>query len=83
MSQIEILLILQELGGTATHTQIVKRAKEKFPDLTLYQYVGNRIQKLIKSGTVKVNGLSNGKYSGDRVYTIIDDSVLQNRNIIQ
>ena len=84
MSQIEILLILQELGGSAKQSDIMKRAREKFPDLSLHKYVGNRLQKLSKSGCVSCKRDDTIKqHIGDVVWTIIDDSVLQNRNIIQ
>lgn len=53
MSQEEVYKILKELGGNATTRQIRIRAKEKFPQASLYQYVTNRLQKLEKNGYVK------------------------------
>jgi Fe2+ or Zn2+ uptake regulation protein len=53
LSQEEVYKILKELGGKATTRQISIRAKEKFPTASLYQYVGNRLQKLEKNGHVK------------------------------
>jgi uncharacterized membrane protein len=53
LSQQEVYLILKELGGEATTKQISIRAKEKFPDATLYTYVHNRLTKLEKNGYVK------------------------------
>ncbi len=46
MSQEDVYKILKELGGKATSKQISELARKKFPDRTLYQYVGNRLQKL-------------------------------------
>lgn len=46
MSQEDVYKILKELGGKATSKQISELARKKFPDQTLYQYVGNRLQKL-------------------------------------
>jgi Fe2+ or Zn2+ uptake regulation protein len=53
MSQKEVYEILKELGGEATTRQIAIRAKEKFPGLSLYLYVSNRLHKLEKNGYVK------------------------------
>jgi Fe2+ or Zn2+ uptake regulation protein len=53
VSQEEIIIILKELGGEATTKEIKSRAKEKFPDLTLYHYVFDRLKKLEKWGYVK------------------------------
>ena len=52
MSQEEVYKILEELGGEATTLEIRKRAKEKFPTFSLYQYVGNRLRKLEKNGYI-------------------------------
>lgn len=46
MSQDEVMNIIRELGGKATSAEIRKRAKEKFPDATLYQYIADRLHKL-------------------------------------
>lgn len=48
MSQEDVLKILKELGGKATLFEIRKRAREKYPDRTLYLYVSNRLSKLEK-----------------------------------
>jgi Mn-dependent DtxR family transcriptional regulator len=53
MSQDETILILQELGGKATSSDIRRKAKEKFPRQTLWQYTGQRLTKLEKSNLVK------------------------------
>jgi uncharacterized membrane protein len=53
MSQEEVYKIIKELGGEATYRQIKQRAKEKFPNSTLWQYVGDRLKKLEKKGYVK------------------------------
>lgn len=49
MSQEEVYKIIAELGGEATYKQIKQRAKEKFPGLSLHQYIGNRLRKLEKN----------------------------------
>jgi hypothetical protein len=36
MSQKEVYDIIKELGGEATYREIKRRAKEKFPNLTLF-----------------------------------------------
>ena len=48
MSQEDVLKILKELGGKATSSEIRKRAREKYPDRTLYLYVSDRLNKLEK-----------------------------------
>jgi Fe2+ or Zn2+ uptake regulation protein len=48
LSQYEIYLILEELNGKATTSQIKKRAREKFPDYSLHTYVYDRLTKLEK-----------------------------------
>ena len=53
MSQHEVYLILKELGGEATPRQIRERAKEKFPEYSLWQYVGDRLTKLERNGYIK------------------------------
>lgn len=52
MSQKEVYKIIAELTGEATYKQIKQRAKEKFPQLSLHQYVKNRLRKLEKKGYV-------------------------------
>ena len=52
MSQKEVYDIIKELGGEATYREIKRRAKEKFPNLTLWQYVTDRLKKLEKNGYV-------------------------------
>ncbi|MFL6425697.1 MAG: hypothetical protein ACJ71R_19205 [Nitrososphaeraceae archaeon] len=46
MSQQAVLQILYELGGSATSSEIIKFAREKYPDLSLWQYMGDRLRKL-------------------------------------
>lgn len=53
VSQDETILILQELGGKATSGEVSKRAKEKFPKQTLWQYTSQRLSKLFKSNLVR------------------------------
>ena len=50
MCQEEVYKIIKELGGEAAHKEIKQRAKEKFPHLSLYQYVGDRLTKLKRKG---------------------------------
>jgi len=45
-----VLELLQELGGIATVSEISTLAREKYPDLSLSHYVGNRLWKLKKWG---------------------------------
>ncbi len=61
MSQFVVYMILKELGGKATTRQIKERALEKFPDLTLYSYVRNRLNKLKKKGFVRNYPTKNDK----------------------
>jgi hypothetical protein len=44
MSQQIVLQLLQELGGIATSSEIIRLAREKYPDLSLWQYVGDRLR---------------------------------------
>ena len=48
MSQTDIYDILKELGGKASTAEIRQRAKEKYPNRTLHQYVYDRLHKLKK-----------------------------------
>jgi hypothetical protein len=52
MSQIETMIILRELGGRATSKVIRDRCKEKFPNYSLWQYVTERLNRLIYYGDV-------------------------------
>ncbi|MFL6420097.1 MAG: hypothetical protein ACJ71P_11860 [Nitrososphaeraceae archaeon] len=52
MSQQAVLQILYELGGSATSSEIIKFAREKYPDLSLWQYIGDRLRKLKRWGLV-------------------------------
>jgi hypothetical protein len=52
MSQQIVLQLLQELGGVASSHEIRRLAREKYPNLTLWQYVGNRLLKLRKWGYI-------------------------------
>jgi Fe2+ or Zn2+ uptake regulation protein len=60
MSQEKVYEILKELGGKARTTEIRDRAKAKFPEATLYKYVGQQLNQLEKYGCVK-RAFSNGK----------------------
>jgi hypothetical protein len=50
---------LQELGGTATSSDIIRLAREKYPDLSLWQYVGNRLRKLRRSDFIGYDVVTN------------------------
>jgi Fe2+ or Zn2+ uptake regulation protein len=62
MSQQLVLQLLQELGGVATSSQIVKLAREKYPDLSLWQYVNNRLRKLKKWGFIGYDAVTNNYF---------------------
>lgn len=53
MSQKIVFELLKELGGVATRKQISELAKKKYPDLTLHQYVSDRLLKLKNWGYVE------------------------------
>ena len=55
MSQKVVFALLKELGGRATVRQISELARKRYPDDTLYSYVGNRLRKLQNWGYVKRN----------------------------
>jgi hypothetical protein len=46
MSQQAVLELLTELGGTASSSEIIRLAREKYPELSLWQYIGDRLRKL-------------------------------------
>ena len=68
MSQDDIYEILKELGGEASTSDIRKRAKEKFPDRSLYSYVTNRLKKMEKKGI-----LQSTDYGSDKMWEIVED----------
>ena len=41
MSQQTVLQLMQELGGIATSSQIIRLASQKYPDLSLSHYVSS------------------------------------------
>jgi cytochrome b involved in lipid metabolism len=55
MSQLVVYQFLIDLGGKATLKQIREMALRKFPESTLYSYVGQRLHKLEEEGVVKHN----------------------------
>jgi hypothetical protein len=55
MSQQTVLELLQELGGTATSSEIIILAREKYPDLSLWQYIGDRLRKLKRWDDIDYN----------------------------
>lgn len=52
MSQKKIYDILDYLGGEATRKEIVAAARQKYPNVTLYKYVSDRLYRLAKWGIV-------------------------------
>jgi hypothetical protein len=52
MNQQTVLELLQELGGIATSSEIIRLAREKYPNPSLSHYVGNRLRKLKKWGFI-------------------------------
>lgn len=52
MSQAKVLALLDELGGRAKSSAIIQKAKEKYPDTSLWQVVGIRLTKLREWGEV-------------------------------
>jgi hypothetical protein len=52
MSQYEARIILLELGGVATTTEMKEKAREKFPHSTLHMYIGQRLRKMEEWGEV-------------------------------
>ena len=56
MSQKIILQLLRELGGRATRKQIADLARKKYPDATLYSYVGLPLRRLQRWGLVDFDG---------------------------
>jgi hypothetical protein len=53
MSQEKTYNLLKELGGTATQKEIATLAKKKYPEDTLYQYIGGPLHKLEKWGCLQ------------------------------
>jgi hypothetical protein len=52
MSQQIVLELLQQIGGSDTVSEISRFARQKYPDLSLSHYVGDRLRKLMKWGFV-------------------------------
>jgi hypothetical protein len=50
---------LQELGGIATSSEIIRLARQKYPNLSLWQYVGSRLYKLKKWGFIGYDAVTN------------------------
>jgi hypothetical protein len=41
-----------QFGCAATSSEIIRLARQKYPDLSLWQYVGDRLRKLKRWGLV-------------------------------
>lgn len=52
MSQDDVMLLLDELGGSATNAELGDLALAKWPKRTLHQYINDRLKKLQKAGYV-------------------------------
>lgn len=76
MSQVEIMIIIDELGGRAKGPVIVEKAKEKFPHLQLYTYVYDRLSTMRKHGDVGWDPKTHEWY-------IINRYMMDNRNIVE
>lgn len=70
MSQKVVYQLLKELGGTATRKQISELAFKKYPNLTLHQYVSDRLLKLRKWGIIDF--IRDEPYKTKGVYKIIE-----------
>lgn len=53
MSQFEVYNLLMDLGGKATAIELIKRAKEKYPEYSLHKYIYTRLSTLQKNGIIK------------------------------
>lgn len=53
MTQEEVYMALEKLGGTASTKEISEKAKELFPKCSLWSYVGFVLRKLEKNGYVE------------------------------
>jgi hypothetical protein len=62
------------LGGQATCRQVSQKAKELYPDITLYVYVGIRLKRLARWGIVKY--FHDSKNSRASYYKIVDEHYL-------
>ena len=51
--------VLQESGDIATSSQIIKLARERYPNLSLSHYVGDRLRKLKKWGYIGYDPVTN------------------------
>jgi len=62
MSQRDVYDILVKLGGKATTSEIKAKAKEIYPNRTLYTYVVNRLKKMEVYGYVKKEEIDGETY---------------------
>lgn len=56
MSQIETLIILEEMGGKGRTFQVAAAALRKYPEFSLNTYVSDRLAKAKKWGYVTKEG---------------------------
>jgi hypothetical protein len=81
MSQQAVLQLLHELGGTAISSEIIRLAREKYPNLSLWQYVGNRLRKLRKWAMMQsLTSISLSKKNKQKLYLICSLDVLADPN---
>ena len=62
MSQKLVFELLRDLGGRATTSEVSKLARQRYPEATLYQYVGQQLHKLMKWGTIEYDPASREWY---------------------
>jgi hypothetical protein len=58
MSQSETLEILKGLGGRGKVRDIKQKAKEMYPQYSLYKYIGNQLTRLRVKGDVSYDPVS-------------------------
>jgi hypothetical protein len=74
-SQIEVLIVIKELGGRATKAQILEVIRKKFPGTYLSQNIGSRLSQMRANGTLT-------RDEKTKEWVVLDDSILRNRNVV-
>ena len=54
--------LLKELGGAASSSDISRFIRKKYPDLSLWQYVGDRLPKLKKQVLVDYDAIKDKQF---------------------
>jgi TATA-box binding protein (TBP) (component of TFIID and TFIIIB) len=60
MSQSDILKLLKDLGGRASSSELIKEAKDVFPDRSLHAHVSMRLKALERRGLVSKSDTDDG-----------------------